>query len=78
MTKEAQNSTSNNTTAATKATKWFKSLFDGISSIVILAFAIVGAAQQIKNGTTEIRVGIACVVVGVLAARLLERLFENR
>ena len=71
------NSQQTNSTSSNKAIKWFKSVFDGIASVVILAFAIIGAAQQIKNGTQEVRIGIACVVVGILAARLLERLFEN-
>ena len=58
--------------------RWFKNLFDIVAAVVILAAAVIGAAEQIKHGNATIRVGAACVVIGLLGARLLERLFDRR
>lgn len=54
-------------------------VMDALSAVAVLALAVMGAKSLIMaelNG--EIKVGIAVLVVGLLAARILERAFQTR
>lgn len=53
-------------------------VFDSLSAIGILALAIKGAAAFIKVASTDVKTGMAIVIVGLLATRLIERVFDQR
>jgi hypothetical protein len=54
-----------------------KGLWSVVCGAVILAFAIMGAYAKVKSGNQEIRMGIAVLVIGALAAPLIERIFDR-
>lgn len=52
---------------------------DTLAVVAILALAIIGAMQIINSSLQgEVKVGLAVAVVGLLAARLTERVFAAR
>ena len=54
-------------------------LFDFVAAIAILALAVKGGVSLIDAGITNTQaIGIATVVVGILAMRLIDRIFDNR
>lgn len=54
-------------------------LMDAFATVAILALAIVGALSLIEAGLDgTVKLGISALVVGLLASRLLERVFAVR
>lgn len=72
--------------AANKAlgiTPWYINLLiwimDAAAAVGVLALAIVGALSLIQAELSDTtKIGIAALVVGLLASRLLERVFKVR
>lgn len=65
-----------------KGNPWYVNMiawiFDSLSVVIILALAVIGALSLIEAGIdNEIKLGIALVVVGLLASRLLDRIFKR-
>lgn len=59
-----------------KMAVWF---LDTFSAIAILALAIRGAVELVQSSlAAEAKIGIAALIVGLLASRLLERVFQVR
>jgi flagellar biosynthesis component FlhA len=53
-------------------------IFDSLATIAILGLAIIGAQSLIATTLSEtVKIGIAALVVGLLATRLLERIFKR-
>lgn len=53
-------------------------LFDVLAAAVILALAIKGASIFIKTASVDVKAGVATLFVGLLAMRLIERVFDQR
>lgn len=65
-----------------KTTPWWANalvwLLDSLSAAAILALAIIGALTLIQSDITwEVKIGISALVVGLMAARLIERIFKR-
>lgn len=65
-----------------KQTPWYinliKWLFDAIAAVAVLALAVIGALSLLQTTlSTEVKIGIATLVVGLLAMRLLDRVFNR-
>lgn len=59
-----------------RAINWAFNLVDALCGVVILALAVKGGSTIVEVASKEVRVGIAMVVVGVFASRLIDRLFN--
>lgn len=54
-------------------------LMDALAAVAILALAIQGALSMVQADlSTYVKIGVAILVVGLLASRLLERVFQAR
>lgn len=67
--------TSTNKPAIVRAIFW---AFDVLATALILALAIRGAASFVKTASSDVKVGVAVTIVGLLAMRLIERIFDQR
>lgn len=65
-----------------RGTPWYINaimwILDVLAAVSVLALAIQGALSLLQtNLGTEVKIGIAALVVGLLATRLLERVFKK-
>lgn len=65
-----------------KSTPWYINLLmwvlDVLAAVAVLALAVQGALSLLQtNLGTSVKLGIAALVVGLLATRLLERVFKK-
>lgn len=63
--------------------KWYVNLtvwiIDTLSAVILLALAIIGALSLVNSSMAgEVKIGIAVFIVGLLATRLLERVFAHK
>lgn len=68
---------------AERGTPWYVKavvfLFDFLAAVIILALAIQGAKNMLgTNLSEEVKYGLAALVIGLFAARLIERIFKAR